>query len=89
MDLPDNAANKTQQAKDYAYVTQVCVDSPACVGITVWETSDDYSWIPGVFPTQGDALLFDADKNPKPAYYAVADVLAKPKTIGHFFQFWL
>lgn len=42
------------------------------------------SWIPGVFPTQGDALLFDTNKNPKPAYYAVADALKAAKTIGHY-----
>ncbi|KAG9013117.1 hypothetical protein FRB90_006226 [Tulasnella sp. 427] len=84
MDLPDNAKNQTIQANDYKTVVNACVGSKACVGITVWETSDDYSWIPGVFPTQGDALLFDNDKNPKPAYYAVADALKAAKVHGHF-----
>ena len=88
MTLPDNKANSTQQATDYAYVTKTCTDSKACVGITTWETSDDYSWIPGVFPTQGDALLFDKNKNPKANYYAVADALEKAKTKGHFHSFW-
>ncbi|KAG8950308.1 hypothetical protein FRC04_007750 [Tulasnella sp. 424] len=84
MDLPDNAKNQTTQANDYKTVVNACTGNRACVGITTWETSDDYSWIPGVFPTQGDALLFDTNKNPKPAYYAVADALKAAKTIGHY-----
>ncbi|KIO33351.1 glycoside hydrolase family 10 protein [Tulasnella calospora MUT 4182] len=84
MDLPNNAKNATLQANDYKTVVNACVDNRACVGITVWETSDDYSWIPGVFPTQGDALLFDTNKDPKPAYYAVADALKAAKVKSHF-----
>lgn len=58
--------------------------SPACVGITTWDTSDDYSWIPSVFTGQGDALLFDSNKQPKPAYFSVASALASATVTGHY-----
>ncbi|KAG9097094.1 Endo-1,4-beta-xylanase A, partial [Ceratobasidium sp. 392] len=69
-------------AENYSYVTKACVAVPRCIGITVWDTSDDYSWIPSVFPGQGAALLFDENKKPKPAYYAVADALAAATVKG-------
>lgn len=36
--------------------------------MTVWGISDKYSWIPGVFPTEGAALLWGDDYAKKPAY---------------------
>ncbi|KAG8853988.1 hypothetical protein FRB96_007851 [Tulasnella sp. 330] len=81
MDLANNATegNSTQlaqQATEYAQVVSACLGISTCVGITTWETSDSYSWVPGVFTGQGSGLLFDFNSNPKPAYYAVADALA-------------
>lgn len=38
--------------------------------------------IPSVFSGYGDALLFDSNKQPKPAYYAVASALAAATTSG-------
>lgn len=37
--------------------------------MTVWGVSDKYSWIPGVFPGEGEGLLFDDEYNKKNAYY--------------------
>jgi endo-1,4-beta-xylanase len=34
------------------------------------------SWVPGTFPGQGAALLFDESFQPKPAYGAVNALLA-------------
>ncbi|KAG8924959.1 hypothetical protein FRC02_010073 [Tulasnella sp. 418] len=74
-ELPSTPEKLAQQAKDYAAVVKACVSNKKCVGVQTWDTSDDVSWIPGVFPAEGDALLFDANKKPKPAYYAVAEAL--------------
>ncbi|KAG8686614.1 hypothetical protein FRC09_014025 [Ceratobasidium sp. 395] len=79
---PSTSALVASQAENYSYVTKSCLAVPRCVGITVWDTSDDYSWIPSVFPGQGAALLFDENKKPKPAYYAVADALAAATVQG-------
>ncbi|KAF8600924.1 endo-1,4-beta-xylanase A precursor [Ceratobasidium sp. AG-I] len=82
MTLPTTDALLASQAENYKYVVNACLAVSRCVGITVWDTSDDYSWIPSVFPTQGAALLFDANKKPKPAYYSVADALAAATVKG-------
>lgn len=75
MNLPPTEANLEQQARDYEQVFNACLAVSRCVGITIWGVTDKYSWIPGVFPGQGAALLFDDDFNKKPAYYAVERVL--------------
>ncbi|CAE6455139.1 unnamed protein product [Rhizoctonia solani] len=80
--LPGTAALIASQAENYKYVINSCLAVSRCVGVTVWDTSDDYSWIPSVFPGQGDALLFDSNKKPKPAYYSVADALAAATVQG-------
>ncbi|KAG8748911.1 hypothetical protein FRC12_013719 [Ceratobasidium sp. 428] len=80
--LPVTDALLTSQAENYSYVVKSCTAVPRCIGITVWDTSDDYSWIPSVFAGQGAALLFDENKKPKPAYYAVADALAAATVQG-------
>ncbi|KAG8924961.1 hypothetical protein FRC02_010075 [Tulasnella sp. 418] len=80
--LPATAALLAQQAKDYVTVVNACLAHALCVGVQTWDTSDDYSWIPSVFSGQGAALLFDDNKVPKPAYYAVADALAAATVSG-------
>ncbi|KAG8911115.1 hypothetical protein FRC01_005917, partial [Tulasnella sp. 417] len=84
MTLPVTDALQATQASNYGTMTTACINNAGCVGITVWDTSDDYSWIPSVFSGQGSALLFDANKKPKPAYKAVADVLASATVTGTF-----
>ncbi|KAG8875539.1 hypothetical protein FRB98_007744 [Tulasnella sp. 332] len=84
MTLPETTALLTQQAADYTAIVNACLQSTACVGITTWDTSDDYSWVPSTFSGQGDALLFDSNKQPKPAYFSVADALAAATTSSHF-----
>ncbi|KAG8996210.1 hypothetical protein FRB94_008457 [Tulasnella sp. JGI-2019a] len=84
MTLPSTAALLAQQATDYATIVSACTQSTACVGITTWDTSDDYSWVPSTFSGQGAALLFDANNQPKPAYYSVANTLAAATTSSHY-----
>jgi GH35 family endo-1,4-beta-xylanase len=50
MTLPATAALLAQQKKDYNAVILACMQTPRCVGVTIWAYSDFYSWIPGVFP---------------------------------------
>ena len=46
MTLPATDALLAAQAADYTYVINSCLAVSACVGITTWDTSDDYSWVP-------------------------------------------
>ncbi|KAI1489125.1 carbohydrate-binding module family 1 protein [Biscogniauxia mediterranea] len=74
--LPATDAGLQQQATDYATVTQACLAVDACVGITIWDYTDKYSWIPSTFDGQGAALLYDDNLSKKPAWTAVSSVLA-------------
>ncbi|PUU82905.1 glycoside hydrolase superfamily, partial [Tuber borchii] len=76
MTLPVDEAKLAQQAEDYKKVVTACVNVERCVGITVWDYIDKYSWIPGFFPGQGAALPWDKDFTVKPAYEAIATALA-------------
>ena len=70
-----NATGFAIQAQDYYDSVSSCVQVDKCVGVTVWDFDDQYSWIPGTFPGQGEADLYNADLTRKSAYYAVADAL--------------
>ncbi|CAN8102235.1 unnamed protein product [Discula destructiva] len=74
--LPPTTAGLAQQAVDYGSVTSACLASTACVGITVWDFDDAYSWIPSTFSGQGDACLYWANLTTKPAYDTVQSLLA-------------
>jgi endo-1,4-beta-xylanase len=71
MTLPPDADKLTRQAADYRRVADACLTVPRCVGITVWDFTDRYSWVPSVFAGQGAALPFDENLRPKPAYDAL------------------
>ncbi len=58
-----------------------CLDTPNCIGVTVWGFTDKYSWIPGTFSGQGDALLYDANFTRKAAWTSVSSVLAAKATL--------
>jgi endo-1,4-beta-xylanase len=75
MPTPATTANLQQQAKDYSTVVSDCLAVSRCTDITTWGIGDADSWIPGTFPGQGAALLFDNNYNPKPAYYSVLQTL--------------
>lgn len=73
--LPPTAAGLTQQATDYTNIVGACLAVTDCVGITIWDFTDLYSWIPNTFSGQGDACLWNADFTTKPAYTAVIQLL--------------
>jgi endo-1,4-beta-xylanase len=82
MTLPATAAMLAQQASDYTKIVNACLAVKRCVGITVWGFTDLDSWVPGTFPGQGAADIFDTNVDPKPAYGAVLTALggAPPTT---------
>lgn len=74
--LPSTASGLAQQATDYGSVVSACLAVSKCVGITVWDFDDKYSWIPSTFSGQGDACLFWSNLTTKPAYDNVQKLLA-------------
>jgi endo-1,4-beta-xylanase len=69
-----------RQAADYYRVVQTCLESEYCNAVIVWGISDKFTWLRQADfagnPTV-DPLLFNEDYEPKPAYFAVADALAR------------
>ncbi|EPT02688.1 hypothetical protein FOMPIDRAFT_150545 [Fomitopsis schrenkii] len=72
MELPATDALYEQQKQDYYTVVNACMQVSACVGVTVWDWTDKYSWIPSTFAGYGDACPWDADYQRKPAYDGIA-----------------
>ena len=75
LQLPSTAAQLTTQAQNYKDVVSACVSNSACDTVVFWGFTDRESWIPSTFPGWGEALLFDASYQPKPAFATVQSSL--------------
>jgi endo-1,4-beta-xylanase len=75
MFVPADEAKLAQQADWYRDMTKACLAVRRCVGITVWDYTDKYSWIPEFFEGEGAALPWDEQLQPKPAYFAIREAL--------------
>jgi endo-1,4-beta-xylanase len=78
--LPDDTDLELyeKQAEVYQQMMAVCVDEPSCTAFVMWGFTDRYSQTPHLFPSEGEALPFDAAYRPKPAYVALQDALSPP-----------
>ncbi|KIJ64217.1 glycoside hydrolase family 10 protein [Hydnomerulius pinastri MD-312] len=68
IELPATDADLEQQKADYESVVGVCMAVSGCVGVTIWDYTDKYSWIPSTFSGYGEACPWDENLVPKPAY---------------------
>ncbi|KAF2740324.1 glycoside hydrolase [Polyplosphaeria fusca] len=68
-DTPATSSAVNQQAKDYASTIAACKAVAKCVGVTIWDYTDKYSWIPSVFSGQGSALPWDENLKKKDSIY--------------------
>ncbi|MFD7867449.1 endo-1,4-beta-xylanase [Streptomyces sp. NPDC059783] len=75
MQLPADATKVASQSSYYAQVVDACLAVRRCVGITVWDYTDKYSWVPDTFPGEGAANLYDENLQPKPALASVRAAL--------------
>jgi endo-1,4-beta-xylanase len=73
--LPPNETALQQQGQDYAAIVGSCLDVKECVGVTVWQFTDKYNWVPQSLPGEGDACLWSAEYQRRPAYDAILDLL--------------
>jgi len=71
------------QAQLYREMMEACLESGVCDSFTTWGVSDSTSWITCEDPwcqlkePNADPLMFDKEFRPKPAYWAVREVLSK------------
>ncbi|MDZ4159426.1 MAG: endo-1,4-beta-xylanase, partial [Anaerolineaceae bacterium] len=73
-----NEERFAKQAKIYGDVLTACINSKVCNSFTVWEIVDKYSWLEqNLGKPNADATLFDDNMQPKPAYFAIKDILEK------------
>ncbi|CAI4220044.1 unnamed protein product [Parascedosporium putredinis] len=77
LETPTNATNLEWQSNVYRDSVAACVQSEACIGLTLWDFYDPFSWVPFVFEGEGAALLWFEDFETHPAYDAVIEVLKK------------
>jgi endo-1,4-beta-xylanase len=73
--LPTTPDELQQQALAYSDSINFCLTEPNCKALATWGFTDKYSWIPGTFSGTGDALIFNTNYQPKPAYFALLDGL--------------
>jgi endo-1,4-beta-xylanase len=69
-----------RQANDYRDLMAVCLDHENCTAFIVWGVTDRLTWLRnsnlGFFNNPDvEPLLFDDEYQPKPAYYALRDLL--------------
>lgn len=76
--MPRDAAKDATQATYFRNIINACNAVTACSGVTLWGFTDKHSWVPDTFPSEGAALIYDANYATKPAYTAVHDALAGP-----------
>ncbi|KAK4163916.1 glycoside hydrolase superfamily [Cladorrhinum sp. PSN259] len=72
---PANATNLAQQKQAYKNVVGACVQVKGCIGVTIWDFYDPFSWVPHVFTGEGAALLWFEDWSKHPAYDGVVEAL--------------
>jgi endo-1,4-beta-xylanase len=71
------------QAQLYRDMLEACLETGVCDSLTTWGVSDSTSWITCLDAwcqtkePDADPLMFDKEFRPKPAYWAVREVLSK------------
>ncbi|KAG2732737.1 hypothetical protein G9P44_003727 [Scheffersomyces stipitis] len=84
--LPPTEAGLAQQTVDYQASINACIKvGKQCMGISVWDFDDEYSWIPSSFAGQGDADLWYANFTTAPAYTGVVSALEAGALKKHIF----
>jgi endo-1,4-beta-xylanase len=77
MVLPVTPEKLATQATYFRDMMRSCVAVRRCVSFTLWGFTDKYSWVPGFFAGEGAATPLDEAFEPKPAYFALRDALAR------------
>jgi endo-1,4-beta-xylanase len=72
----DEQVELRRQAEAYTAVTEACLAVPECQGVTLWTFTDRYpTTIETLTRLEDIPLVFDNDYHPKPAAFALREVL--------------
>ena len=63
------------EAQVYRDMLGVCLSVKQCTAFVMWGFTDRYSWIPDATGHWDAPLIFDEEYRPKPAYFALVNVL--------------
>ncbi|KAF2749960.1 glycoside hydrolase family 10 protein [Sporormia fimetaria CBS 119925] len=75
MNTPVTAQKQQAAAACWSRVAQSCLNVQRCVGMTIWGVADKYSWVPGTFPGEGGALLWNDNYQKKTEYNAFLNTI--------------
>jgi endo-1,4-beta-xylanase len=82
-DLPGTMEEKlATQAQIYRDILSVCLVVLSCKAFVIWGFTDRYSWLSQFTRHPEESLIFDTSYHPKPAYFALADVLSRKSTFS-------
>ena len=79
MTLPETDALLAQQKTDYENVIAACNAVAGCIGVTIWDYTDKYSWVPSTFSGQGAALPWDAVSTPQSLFRRTSSFFPIPE----------
>ncbi|KUJ17174.1 glycoside hydrolase [Mollisia scopiformis] len=79
---PENSTNLANQSQVYENTVGACMQVDECIGITVWDFYDPFSWVPDTFPGQGSATLYFANFTKHPAYQGIVNALTNGTDSG-------
>jgi endo-1,4-beta-xylanase len=75
-------ADLARQAEIYGRIAAACLAHPGCTAIQTWGFTDKYSWIGSKTKrAKGQALLFDRNYVPKPAYQVLKTAVERERLV--------
>ena len=67
------------QGDQFRKIVEVCLDDPACDGVTLWGLTDGANWMDSVPPFKWKSPnapnVFDEEMRKKPAYFGIKEAL--------------
>lgn len=72
------------QALEYQRILSICLQNPGCTALETWGFTDKHSWIPAAHSDLGDALPFDSNYQPKPAFDSLMQTFEAAAKLGSF-----
>ncbi|GAA4179320.1 endo-1,4-beta-xylanase [Gryllotalpicola koreensis] len=68
---PTDSLAQFAQPFEYSAMLQAAISVPEVISFTVWGWTDADSWVPGTFPGEGYACIYDVNQQPKQAYFTL------------------